>query len=112
MNRFSPGPWVANARLSASENHKGYALLSPGFYCIGDLYPIDEDGVEGGANARLIAAAPELLAALDGLLSVYAQPDRRMCCDGRECGCMGASVYQEAEHYAREAIAKATGEGA
>lgn len=48
----------------------------------------------------------ELVRALAGLLAVYAEPDRAMCCDGRDCGCMGASTYQEAEHYARAALAK------
>lgn len=61
------------------------------------------------ANARLISAAPELLDALSNLLQVYSEPDRRLCCDGRDCGCMGSTVYQEAEHYARKAISKAEG---
>jgi hypothetical protein len=62
------------------------------------------------ANASLIAAAPELLTSLQDVLSVYSEPDYRLCCDGRDCGCMGASVYQQAEHYARAAIAKALGQ--
>jgi len=61
------------------------------------------------ANARLIAAAPELLLALQELLDAYSKPDERLCCDGRDCGCMGSTVHQQAEHYARAAIAKATG---
>lgn len=60
------------------------------------------------ANAHLIAAAPDLLATLLNLLEVHGQEDRLLCCDGRECGCMGATVHQEAEHLARSAIAKAT----
>ncbi len=52
----------------------------------------------------------ELLGALSNLLSVYAKPDELICCNGRECGCMGASVYEQAEHYARAAIAKAKGQ--
>lgn len=59
---------------------------------------------------RVRAAAPDLLEALKELLATYAEPNQAICCDGRECGCMGASVYQQAEHYARAAIAKATGE--
>ncbi|QIG68229.1 hypothetical protein EVB56_038 [Rhizobium phage RHph_Y1_10] len=61
------------------------------------------------ANARLVAAAPELLMALQDLLHAYSEPDRRLCCDGRDCGCMGSTVHQQAEHYARAAIAKAEG---
>lgn len=64
---------------------------------------------ESQANARLIAAAPDLLVALYELLHAYSEPDRRLCCDGRDCGCMGSTVHQQAEHYARAAIAKAEG---
>lgn len=60
-------------------------------------------------NARLIAAAPDLLQALGDLLQAYSEPDRRLCCDGRDCGCMGSTVHQQAEHYARLVIAKAEG---
>lgn len=69
------------------------------------------DSEETKKKAELVRkAAPDLLEALDNLLSVYAKPDELICCNGHECGCMGASVYQEAEHYARAAIAKARGE--
>ncbi|MBA8799198.1 hypothetical protein FHW77_002917 [Agrobacterium sp. RC10-4-1] len=60
-------------------------------------------------NALLIAAAPDLLLALQELLEAYSKPDERLCCDGRDCGCMGSTVHQQAEHYARAAIAKSTG---
>ena len=61
-------------------------------------------------NARLIAAAPELLEALQNIMDAYSGPDKRICCNGIGCGCMGATAYQQAEHYARAAIAKAKGE--
>ncbi|HEJ1761975.1 TPA: hypothetical protein SLV11_005855 [Pseudomonas aeruginosa] len=60
------------------------------------------------ANARLIAAAPDLLESLENLMAAYSQPEDRICCNGVDCGCMGATTYQQAEHYARAAIAKAT----
>lgn len=56
--------------------------------------------------AALRAKAVNLAVNLQNLLSVYSQPDRRMCCDGRECGCMGSTVYDEAEHYARVSLAE------
>ena len=31
--------------------------------------------------------------------------DERMCCDGRMCGCMGASKGDEVMHFGREALA-------
>lgn len=37
---------------------------------------------------------------IQNLINVMGTPDQRQCCDGRECGCMGATVYQEAEYYA------------
>lgn len=61
------------------------------------------------AAARLLAAAPELLYALEDLLLVHSKPDELLCCNGRDCGCMGATAYQQAEHNARAAIAKAEG---
>jgi hypothetical protein len=41
---------------------------------------------------------------IENLLSVMATPDTQMCCDGRMCGCQGATVYQEAEYFAREEL--------
>jgi len=58
----TPGPWGYAARLSGSENHKGFGLWPATGGAIADIYPMDEDGIEGEANAQLIAAAPELLA--------------------------------------------------
>ena len=62
------------------------------------------------ANAQLIAAAPDLLESLENLLDAYSKPDQRMCCSGYECGCMGSTIYDQAEHYARAAISRAKGE--
>lgn len=62
-------------------------------------------------DARLIAAAPELLEAAHFALelietgTIYEQ----QCCDGGgDCGCRGATYADEAEHFLRAAIAKAT----
>ena len=46
-----------------------------------------------------------LVGALRYLRETYSKPDERMCCNGRECGCYGASLYQHAEHCADEALA-------
>ena len=70
MTEHTPGPWKYHARLSASENHHGFAISAPTHkpsqhrIRIGDVIPMDADGAEGEANARLIAAAPRLLEAL------------------------------------------------
>ena len=63
--KHTPGDWQVLTRLSGSENHKGYRIVNSerDSWFIADVSPIDEDGIEGGANAKLIAAAPDLLEA-------------------------------------------------
>lgn len=69
MAKHTPGPWVYFAKLSGSENHKGFNLAAEYGKWLGDLTPMNnEDGdpsEEAIANARLIAAAPELVEALE-----------------------------------------------
>lgn len=60
----TPGPWQYTAKLSASENHRGFHILDTDGWALGFVQPGDEDGNLGGANARLMAAAPELAGAL------------------------------------------------
>ena len=98
MSEHTPGPW----QQGVEGNNRVY-----GPDCAGDDSGLIAVVFKGRANARLIAAAPELLHALIGLLETYGKPDERICCSGFECGCQGATVWQEAEHYARAAIAKA-----
>jgi hypothetical protein len=98
MSKHTPGPWAVDA--------DAYPIF---IYSESETWPlIDELGNEEGckgafiantgdnkANARLIAAAPELLEALKDML------------DGHEDACTG---YGEgAADKARAAIAKATG---
>lgn len=71
MNKHTPGPWVALERytdrnaipIAVSIGNGAYAIFCE---CNG-LGGISEQ-TEGDCNARLIAAAPELLEALSGLL--------------------------------------------
>lgn len=69
----------------------------------------DERMAMAEANTDLAAAAPDLLQSLEELLDAFSKPDQRICCSGIDCGCMGATTYKQAEHYARAAIAKARG---
>jgi hypothetical protein len=67
--KHTPGPWEFVPKLTASENHKGFFIRAQkatrdGKWALADVQPGDEDGRIGTANARLIAAAPDLLAAL------------------------------------------------
>lgn len=90
-SKHTPGPWVIKDGILKSEN--GYHLYSleerPGL------------GHAAEANARLIAAAPELLESLEGLLNQAKQ-------------CFALTTSEESQKVlamdaARAAIAKATG---
>ena len=89
--KHTPGPWVVDPAV-----RQGFTVYAPkeGFI-VGTQ---DEEGrygaIESEANARLIAAAPDLL---DALLMVLDDPN---ALDGRP------RTYE----YVRAAIAKATGE--
>ena len=104
--KFTPGPWVVTFRrdgsacismggLEPGQQHKQFDLL------------LRKGESNDEADAALIAAAPDLYAALADLLSAYAEPDKQICCNGQHCGCQGSTVQQMAEHYARAALAKA-----
>ena len=68
--KATPGPWTFYAKLSGSENHRGYCVhgASIDYWALAEVQPGDEDGDLGRANAALIAAAPELYAALKNAL--------------------------------------------
>jgi len=102
--KHTPGPWYINQKYCIGPRPRADDQSDGMFRPLADVYGVNRD-----ANARLIAAAPDLLDALSVLLNVYSGPDRALCCDGRDCTCMGSTRYQEAEHYARAAIAKAEG---
>lgn len=92
MAAHTPGPWVTdNSVLRGSVNRleeprRHIALVS-------DWEKVSGDRLENEANARLIAAAPDLLEALKTLVR-----------HAEKCG-RSAGVYDTA----RAAIAKATG---
>lgn len=60
--------WSYTAKLSGSENHKGFYIGIKGVGVFADVMPIDEDGKEGQKIARLMTAAPDLYDALDSIL--------------------------------------------
>lgn len=92
---YTPGPWrIAKMKnddysfvvARISDTHQNYTIARPG-------HPIKE---VHEANARLIAAAPELLLALEHLLFA--------CNHGN-----GAAAWAKAKKDAATAISKATG---
>lgn len=90
MSKHTPGPWQywpSIGQVNRPGDPNQICNIPPN----GDKKPADEND----ANARLIASAPELLEALEGMCGVFVQ-DHRDATDW--------SVYQTA----RAAIAKAT----
>ncbi len=107
----TPGPWSVRSKYGQTWIHAGKGKR---FTQVADVSAIEIDtGEEVGAdheqiqaNARLLAAAPELLAALIALAD---KVDATSDCDHKrfscaEVGCIGAQVKA-----ARAAIAKAGG---
>ena len=78
MNKHTPGPW----RTIESTNTTMRTVVGPDFPGQGYIADVnlcrtnDAQDVDGEANARLIAAAPELLEALKQLLAM------QIDCDG------------------------------
>ena len=129
MSKHTPGPWKvirdgndlsvrsANSRDTGKITHLDIAEN------IGGLRPGPDftDRSEAKANARLIAAAPDLLDALTKVTS-FVVTDVAESCNGNKCrepwcaGCFGEEVAEQTVREAREAldaaraaIAKVTG---
>lgn len=93
MSEHTPAPWQAHQELHG-------LFVSARAFCIarlGDGYSENQQ-----ENARLIAAAPELLEALGSLLAY---------CANRGIN-TGSELDHEAVKFARSAVARATGEAA
>ena len=84
MINHTPGPWLAQRDPNA---------IASDDWCIGAQGQIDKVAVCSELDARLIAAAPELLEALQAIL-------------GANC----SAAHNAAIHRAQDVIAKATGE--
>jgi len=93
--KFTPGPWMLSGRTVYALNDQGFNRFSA---LVQDAHT---SAVELDANARLIAAAPELLGALEYLMAIA---DR----SGRE-RYIQFQLTPEFLEPARAAIAKATG---
>ena len=68
MKEHTPGPWKLNTDGDTGMNDSGCILDSIGHVIVTDIYGTFKNGRTTGeaeANARLIAAAPDLLAALE-----------------------------------------------
>jgi len=110
MSKHTPGPWDwsphyktgdGRATWSLIGSQDGYGILS----CDGDEN--SPQGLNDEANARLIAAAPELLEALTQIHDVYAAMRQRLSVDYANDGWSAETITLDK---AKAAIAKATGE--
>ena len=101
MSAHTPGPWVAVKNSCFWDINIAGSWLTVADACASKHLP---DGDNGEANARLIAAAPELLEALKEMLVDY---------DDASGEWSGSDVIAKAYRIidkARAAIAKAEGE--
>ena len=103
--KHTPGPWLIEG---GGKNHK--SINNANGACVADVWRINIGKQEAIANTHLIAAAPELLEALQSLFGSDAL--QSVCIHkgsdafGRVLGTWGF----EAEQKARAALEKATGE--
>lgn len=96
MTTHTPGPWFCE-----NGDNRWTVWDDEGMACICDVHAGVEPDPSGATHARLIAAAPDLLAACEALM----EAQRRA--DAGEHG--GFGVYVDAIDAARAAIAKAKG---
>jgi len=92
VNKWTPGPWVA-----ALDHNSRPIVWGPGTWQIADCWHTP-DG-KGWANARLIAAAPELYEALEEMTALASGPT----------GGVSAQMKRDILAKARAALAKARG---
>ena len=103
MSEHTPGPWVLKPARSIVGGWAVWAEYEPGKHCqVADIEPWPNDpdtAPESEANARLIAAAPDLLAACEALIDADSYDLKSLLDDA-----LPAIIEQ-----ARVAIAKAKG---
>lgn len=99
---FTPGPWEVRDRWYIGRPGR----LSLAEVKCGDVPATDEATHE--ANARLIAAAPDLLAALRGLAAMYTAVFDTSD-GGGYMGPKSVQRFEDAHKKAQQAIAKALG---
>lgn len=107
MSKHTPGPWKASGFADMGLVHPGARvriIWSPGesmdvAYAAPTASPADE---------ALLAAAPELLEALEAFLGLDGHADT--ACNSIACVCGQEEKYEEVSRRARAAIRKAKGE--
>lgn len=104
MNKFTKGPWLIDDLTVYAKNntpHKDNSFWVS--VCRGRDDNFERiSAAEARANAKLIAAAPDLLEALEGMVSIYAV--------STGVNSMACKIEQELTLMARAAIARVRGE--
>lgn len=106
--KHTPGPWVLDPQYLSEVQTEGMKTIASCWHEQADGATITVTGVlpcsleESAANARLIAAAPELLGALRFILAFY-EPRQNY---------LDTNAWTQAEASARRAVAKAEGRSA
>lgn len=97
MSKHTPGPWEWNTARTRMNDDRGRPVLMDGEGIWDLCAPVMHGDARADANARLIAAAPELLAAL-----------QKAVADCKPTAVHGTElVYPDWYYKAYEAIAKA-----
>lgn len=105
--QHTPGPWLTEAFDTANGTaEQVFAMIEGTPVEICDVSPDHEDG--GVANARLIAAAPELLEALQSLLDLASDPAGQTLTIRQVFGSFPHDKAMIEGKQARAALAKAT----
>ncbi|OFW58457.1 MAG: hypothetical protein A2133_00825 [Actinobacteria bacterium RBG_16_64_13] len=106
MANHTPGPWIFDPENEGMDHHRGWGISADGMATVAHL-PVR--GCEGSealavsyANARLVAAAPEMLAALHEI----AKGEGRFSRDHMEHAC---NTIEDMKALAVAAIIKAEG---
>jgi hypothetical protein len=103
MSTHTPGPWKADNWSDISVNRNGKpTLVARAWQSSHDMPSHPIKSIEAAANARLIAAAPDLLAALNEILVIVNEGTK-------ECHKRGGTRLGNIDDVARAAIAKAEG---
>lgn len=100
---FTPGPWFLAEELEPNGNCLSRAIMARDTFIALAMLD-DEDDAEAEANATLIAAAPDLLEALQNL---FAHPGthHEACIHWTQVGC--DCEFSEVANQARAALSKA-----
>ena len=101
MSKHTPGPWRFSKEPDAKHSPcVGFTIYDAGSVVVAEIYPKPYPVAVNEINARLIAAAPELLAALHIASQALA---------GALCQDLDHDDAQDAMQSVRAAIAKAEG---